>query len=346
MVPDTLLGCRPVRAPGPGFRALIFACLVALASSLPAAGAEPAERLRSQADELRQANQSLAGQTASARAELGSLEAELASTRARLTKLREQGERLARKQAEARTRLQVARDGLRVSQRRLADRVRALYEQGNPEPLAVILGAETLEDAVSGVEHLTRVADDDRQYIQRARSARKHLIAVTAALAQREAENESLRAAASEAAGTLLRARAERLSRLASLTALRDSNGERISALESTARSLASVTGAPAAGGTTILAGPTGGTRLLTVVATGYALTGNTASGIPVGPGVVAVDPAVIPLGTPLSIPGYGQGIAADTGGAIKGARIDLWFSSRAEALAWGRRTVTIGVGG
>jgi 3D (Asp-Asp-Asp) domain-containing protein/peptidoglycan hydrolase CwlO-like protein len=320
--------------------------LAALASSLPAAGAEPAERLRAQADELRQANQSFSSQAASAQAELGRLEAQLASTRARLTKLREQGERLARRQAEARLRLQVARDGLRVSQRRLADRVRALYEHGKPEPLAVILGAETIDDAVSGVEHLTRIADDDRQYIERARAARKTLISVTAALAQREAENERLRAAASEAAGTLLRARAQRLSRIASLAALRDSNGERISALESTARSLASVASAPAPGGTTVLEAPAGGSGLLTVVATGYALPGHTASGIPAGPGVVAVDPAVIPLGTRLSIPGYGQGIAADTGGAIQGARIDLWFSSEGEARAWGRRSVTIGIGG
>jgi peptidoglycan DL-endopeptidase CwlO len=336
-----------VRAPGPGFRALSFACLAALASSLPAAGAEPAERLRAEADQLRQTNQSLAGHVASVRAELGSLEAELAGTRARLTKLRAQGERLSRKQAEARMALNVARAGLRVSQRRLADRVRALYEQGKPEPLAVILGAETLDDAVSGVEHLTRVADDDRQNIARARMARKKLIRLTAVLAQREAENESLRAAASEAASTLLRARAQRLSRLASLAAMRDSNGQRISSLESTARSLASVAGAPGPAGTTVLEAPAaGGSRLLTVVATGYSLAGNTASGIPVGPGVVAVDPAVIPLGTRLTIPGYGQGIAADTGGSISGARIDLWFSSQADALAWGRRSVTIAVGG
>jgi peptidoglycan DL-endopeptidase CwlO len=284
---------------------------------------------------------------AAVQADLGSLEAQLASTRARLAKLRAQGERLARRQAEARTQLQVARAGLRVSQRRLADRVRTLYEQGNPEPLAVILGAETLEEAVSGVEHLTAVADDDRRNIQRARAARTKLISLTAALAQREAENESLRAAASQAAGELLRARAQRLSRIASLAALRDSNGQRISALESTARSLASVASAPGPAGSTVLApAAAGGSRLLTVVATGYALSGNTASGIPVGPGVVAVDPAVIPLGTPLAIPGYGHGIAADTGGAIKGARIDLWFSSEAEARAWGRRSVTIALGG
>jgi peptidoglycan DL-endopeptidase CwlO len=334
-----------VRAPGPGFRALICACLAALASSLPAAGAEPAERLRAQADELRQANQSLSSQAASAHSELGMLEAELAGTRARLAKLREQGERLAKRHAEARTRLQVARDGLRVSQRRLAERVRALYEQGNPEPLAVILGAETLDDAVSGVEHLSRIAHDDRRYIHRARAARKTLIALTAALVQREADNERLRAAASEAAATLIRAKAERLARIASLAALRDSNGQRISALESTARSLAAVASAPAPGGTTVLEPPRG-SGLMTVVATGYALPGHTASGIPVGPGVVAVDPAVIPLGTRLTIPGYGQGIAADTGGAIQGARIDLWFSSEGEAHAWGRRSVTIGIGG
>ena len=61
---------------------------------------------------------------------------------------------------------------------------------------------------------------------------------------------------------------------------------------------------------------------------------------------VPAPGAGVIPIGTRLTIPGYGQGIAADTGGAIIGARIDLWFSTQADALAWGRRSVTIAVGG
>jgi 3D (Asp-Asp-Asp) domain-containing protein len=43
-----------------------------------------------------------------------------------------------------------------------------------------------------------------------------------------------------------------------------------------------------------------------------------------------------------MTIPGYGEGVAADTGGAVQGAAIDLWFPSTAQALAWGRRTVTI----
>jgi cystine transport system substrate-binding protein len=41
-------------------------------------------------------------------------------------------------------------------------------------------------------------------------------------------------------------------------------------------------------------------------------------------------------------VPGYGEGVAADTGGSVRGATIDLWFPSCAQALAWGRKTVTI----
>jgi 3D (Asp-Asp-Asp) domain-containing protein len=80
----------------------------------------------------------------------------------------------------------------------------------------------------------------------------------------------------------------------------------------------------------------------MTVSATGYSMSGRTATGIPVGWGVVAVDPSVIPLGTRMTIPGYGEGIAADTGSGVVGASIDLWFPTRAQALSWGRETVTI----
>ena len=83
----------------------------------------------------------------------------------------------------------------------------------------------------------------------------------------------------------------------------------------------------------------------LSVSAIGYSLRGTTATGLPVGHGIVAVDPSVIPLGTRLSVPGYGDAVAADTGSAIQGAVIDLWFPTVAEAHAWGRRTVTITVG-
>ena len=58
--------------------------------------------------------------------------------------------------------------------------------------------------------------------------------------------------------------------------------------------------------------------------------------------GVIAVDPRVIPLGTHVFVPGYGYAIAADTGGDIKGDRIDLCYDTIDEANRWGRRSVTI----
>lgn len=67
-----------------------------------------------------------------------------------------------------------------------------------------------------------------------------------------------------------------------------------------------------------------------------------TAYGLKVGRGVVAVDPHVIPLGTRLYIEGYGYAIAGDTGGAIKGMRIDLGYNTRDEAIRFGRRDVKV----
>ena len=69
---------------------------------------------------------------------------------------------------------------------------------------------------------------------------------------------------------------------------------------------------------------------------------GITAMGIPATYGVAAVDPSVIPLGSRLYVPGYGEAIAADTGGAIYGYRIDLCMESYEQAMAFGRRVVTV----
>lgn len=71
--------------------------------------------------------------------------------------------------------------------------------------------------------------------------------------------------------------------------------------------------------------------------ATGYAYTG-----VKAGKGIVAVDPRVIPLGTRLYVDGYGYGLAADIGGAIKGNKIDLCYDTLAEARKWGKRKVVV----
>lgn len=86
-----------------------------------------------------------------------------------------------------------------------------------------------------------------------------------------------------------------------------------------------------------------------TMAATAYTGDTFTALGLkpvrdPNGLSTIAVDPDVIPLGTKVYIPGYGYAICADTGGAIKGDIIDLFFNSEDECNAWGRRTVTLNI--
>lgn len=87
--------------------------------------------------------------------------------------------------------------------------------------------------------------------------------------------------------------------------------------------------------------------RMITMEATAYLPSdgeghGITYSGIPARYGVVAVDPRVIPLGTRVYVPGYGVALAADTGGAIKGNRIDLCMEVARDAWNFGRRMVEV----
>ena len=67
-----------------------------------------------------------------------------------------------------------------------------------------------------------------------------------------------------------------------------------------------------------------------------------TARGNRVRRGIIAVDPRVIPLGTRVYIPGYGEAIADDTGGAIKGNIIDIAFDTYNEAISFGRQNIEI----
>ncbi|MFS0690774.1 ubiquitin-like domain-containing protein [Sporosarcina sp. 179-K 8C2 HS] len=99
-------------------------------------------------------------------------------------------------------------------------------------------------------------------------------------------------------------------------------------------------------------AAPSGGNEFY-VTATAYTAhcngcTGKTATGIDLRANpnlkVIAVDPSVIPLGSKVWVEGYGYAIAGDTGGAIKGKKIDLHVPTKAAAYNFGRRTVKIKV--
>ena len=86
----------------------------------------------------------------------------------------------------------------------------------------------------------------------------------------------------------------------------------------------------------------TGGRPLGDFVVTCYALRGTTRSGRPVSSSTVAVDPRSIPLGTQLFVAGDGFRVATDTGGNIKGRRLDIWKPSSAECRQFGRQVMTV----
>lgn len=73
-----------------------------------------------------------------------------------------------------------------------------------------------------------------------------------------------------------------------------------------------------------------------------YALGGRTATGAPVSTAVVAVDPRVVRLGSHVMIGGVGRRVAADTGGAIRGHRLDIWMPSVSACRQFGVRRLPV----
>jgi peptidoglycan DL-endopeptidase CwlO len=302
------------------------------------------------ADRLRTQNASLASRAQQALLELYALETRLGRAERRAEALEQRAAALERREAAAQRQLEIARRDVTEADQRLAGRLQALYIEGETDPLAVLLGAQSLEEAISTLEGFDDVARQDRQILDQVQRTRAALRIAVRELAERRAEVRALVADANAAAEALARARNQRASYLASLQRRQALNRDQIGRLTSQAAAAESRSqeletsggsGRSSGGAPQPSPPPTSG-RTMTVSSTGYCLRGTTATGIPVAWGVIAVDPSVIPLGTRMFVPGYGEGVAADTGSAVKGNTIDLWFSSCAQASAWGRRTVTI----
>ncbi len=290
--------------------------------------------------------------------ELYSLDSRLERARWELSALQARRAQLERERAWGLARLRAARRTLASARARLAKQVRTLYLADNPDPLAVLLGAGSIDEALDGLDSLDRTAEATASVAQMARQARAQVSEVLRSLEERRRALQVVAEAKAATAADLASARTERAAYLERIRAERRATEQELRRAQAVAAraaaaqpppgvaaptSAAVTTGDPRSGEEAVQARlPVHGRRVLTVVATAYALAGTTATGIPVGPGVVAVDPAVIPLGAKLSIPGYGEGVAADTGPAIRGLRIDVWVPTDRQARLWGWRTVTI----
>ena len=108
-----------------------------------------------------------------------------------------------RQHASARARLTIARRAAELSTRRLEALLRRLYEQRGVDPLEVLLGSRSLDEALTDLESLDRAAAEQSRILERSRATRTRLLRLDAQLAAREAELESLTAAAEARAGEL-----------------------------------------------------------------------------------------------------------------------------------------------
>ena len=367
----------------------MVAALLALITAAQMWAASPGE-IRAQAGVLR------ARQAATVRAEqvalldLYALETSLGRARGDLTALRARIGRLRLEQAATERRLAIARRVVVRTELALGQALRLLYERSEPNTVAVLLGAESLDAAIAELDSIDQSARDHLRIIDQTRRARSQARALQRDLARRHA---SLRATKRSLTGAVTRLEQSRNARATFLARLRSQHrvaAARIAGLEAQAaaaeaksrrlaeqaRATAQAAAAAGATATTATAPTTGATpgaavgpvtlqpaetpdgatlplagasaataagqRTLTVTVTAYTLRGRTATGLPTSWGIVAVDPNVIPLGTRMTIPGYGEAIAADTGPGVRGAAIDVWVPDPAVAVAFGRRTVTI----
>jgi len=272
---------------------------------------------------------------------LYALDSQLQSWRTRVGSLEAQAVALQKQRSALRQELGAARTSLKSGQHELALELRALYERGNVDPVAVMLGAASLTKGLRQLDALSRVADQSKQMVAVTTAAHLRLQGSRVRLAEAERRLALSLSAARAGEQRLAAAAAARLAYVSSLRGQERLQTAKVRSVEAVAQAaqqksqqLQGPTPAP----------PSAGKHQLVVSATCYDLPGSTATGMPVGRGVVAVDPSVIPLGSRLYIPGYGNGVAADVGGGIQGNTIDLWYPTYAECAAWGRRTVTITV--
>jgi peptidoglycan DL-endopeptidase CwlO len=327
-----------------------FLPFVALASAVLVApafgGGNPTHHLVS----LRSHDAQIEARSRSAVLGLYAIDHRLAVANTQLQNLHDRAQSLQSARAVLQLQIRIARHSSAVAKHSLAQRLRALYEEGDVEPIEILLGSKNLDDAMTNLDSLSRMSQEGEDDLAALKAAKQQLAGAASTLARQESELAAATRAAEASAAALTQTRAQRAAYIGSLASQHRMTGSAIASVIARAQAAQerSVVVAPESAPVsdaatafvqtkTVTAG-----RALTVIATGYALGGRTSTGLPVGWGVAAVDPSVIPLGTHMTVPGYGEAVAADVGGAVRGAVIDLWFPTVAQANAWGRRSVTI----
>ena len=271
------------------------------------------------------------------------------------------------KRAQIQASIKAGQQQLQQYQQQLTDRqdaldkrLRSSYKSDDTDYLSVVLGAENFSDFLNRMDAINTIAESDRQLIESFFDAKQKVQGDIDGLAGEQRELDSLISSLGTGQQNLAAARQQQQSVVDSLKSQKQANAGELAQLQSQAAGIEakmnqiqlqsdsaggdSGNGDSSSGGTTSGSGggaTAGSGTSITVLATAYCLAGTTATGMPTGMGIIAVDPRVIPLGSRVHVSGYGDAIAADTGGAIIGNRIDVWLPC-GQAYEWGSRTVTV----
>jgi len=349
--------------------AVLTAALIAAVSASAAGPADEAEQQRAVLEDLQAGEEQALVDLFAADSALGRAEERAQRLEERLAGVRDRVDETQRS-------LEISQSNLLVARKLLNERIEQWYRMDQIDAIEIILGSDSLSDVIDQFDAIERMSSRDADVVRGTRDFAAETKERQRSLQDQEQQVEQLVAAARAEADRLAAARATKESLVADLrrqASLTSSRIERLdqAAQEAAARAeaiqaeqAASGAGSPTAdparsgdGGSA--AGADGGTatpppdvetpppgasggQQITVSATAYSIHGTTASGLPTAYGVCATDPSVIPMGTRFSVPGYGTCVAGDTGSAIIGNTIDVWFPELSQAQAWGRQSVTV----
>lgn len=250
--------------------------------------------------------------------------------------------------------LKSTEDKLNNQQALLQRRVRTMYMNDKNNYLQILLSSKSFSDLLSNVNTVTSVMNYDNNIVTNVQKEKKNILTQKENLSYAnkkldalKASNESILAKLSsdiKQEKTLLASATEKEKTLIAKKQAEEAAAKAKQLAAQKAASSTNILNVP------VLGGPISAGKTITVVATAYCDTGFTsyqsghASRNASGYSTIAVDPRVIPLGSRVYVQGYGYAIANDTGGDIKGNRIDVYFPTNAECNSWGRRTVTVTV--
>lgn len=217
-------------------------------------------------------------------------------------------------------------------------RARAMYINGVDSYLQVMLASDNLSDFMSRLELVKKIIGYDNNVVAKLKEQKQAIANQKDAL-----NNENNKLQALKTSNEVTLAKLSKDIKEQKLLLNKETEKEKqLLAME--ARSNAGSNNITLSRG---MSTSTSYSQVLSMQATAYSSDGITASGTPTrrerdGYSTIAVDPRVIPLGSRVYVEGYGYAIAEDTGGAIKGSIIDVFFSSESEAQSWGRRSVKV----